>query len=51
MPDQCTRRNIDPLIDVQHVAVVVKVQLHVKLNLKPGSYSQIADVTVNRRNS
>jgi len=26
-------------------------QLHAKLNLKPGSYSQIPDVTVNRRNS
>jgi len=24
---------------------------HAKLNLKPGSYSQIPDVTVNRRNS
>ena len=32
----------------------VASQLHVKLNLKPGSYilySQIPDVTVNRRNS
>jgi len=26
-------------------------QLHAKLNLKPGSYSQIPDVTVNRWNS
>ena len=26
-------------------------QLHAKLNLKPRSYSQIPDVTVNRRNS
>ena len=52
MPDQCTRRNITHLTGCAVRRRGCRGgQLHAKLNLKPGSYSQNTDVTVNRRNS
>jgi len=52
MPDQCTRRNTTHLIGCAQCRRGCRGgQLHAELNLKPGSYSQIPDVTVNRRNS
>ena len=52
MPDQCTHRNIAHLAGCAACRCGCRGgQLHAKLILKPGSYSQIPDVTVNRRNS